>query len=41
MQRVLLGSCIWPIAVRELFLEAKTAAEEALLAQLVEYNRAE
>jgi hypothetical protein len=32
----LLGSCIGPIAVREHFLEAEIAAEEALLAKLVD-----
>jgi hypothetical protein len=31
----LLGSCIGPTAVRERFLEVKIAAEEALLAKLV------
>jgi hypothetical protein len=32
----LLGSCIGPTAVRERFLEAKIAGEEALLAKLVD-----
>jgi hypothetical protein len=32
----LLGSCVGPTSVRERFLEAKVAAEEALLADLLD-----